>query len=137
MGDLDRALSAYERALLHNPNSLPGLTQIAGIARIRENYTKVRRDVSLPTDVCRSFPDTFFFLFLHTSKLNLSPAPIHPDLSPFPFRLSSISSACSNSSKTTEKSGALLVRINVIGPLSRVPGKSTFSDIMYSQATAT
>ncbi|KAL5535069.1 SSN6 [Sanghuangporus sanghuang] len=40
MGDLDRALSAYERALLHNSNSLPGLTQVAGIARIRENYTK-------------------------------------------------------------------------------------------------
>ncbi|EJD04484.1 uncharacterized protein FOMMEDRAFT_19703 [Fomitiporia mediterranea MF3/22] len=40
MGDLDRALSAYERALQHNPNSLPGLTQVAGIARIRENYSK-------------------------------------------------------------------------------------------------
>ncbi|KAI5120544.1 hypothetical protein M0805_000273 [Coniferiporia weirii] len=40
MGDLDRALSAYECALRHNPHSLPGLTQVAGIARIRENYSK-------------------------------------------------------------------------------------------------
>ncbi|KAH8120724.1 hypothetical protein DFH11DRAFT_1500001 [Phellopilus nigrolimitatus] len=40
MGDLDRALSAYESALRHNPHSLPGLTQVAGIARIRENYSK-------------------------------------------------------------------------------------------------
>lgn len=137
MGDLDRALSAYERALLHNPNSLPGLTQIAGIARIRENYTKVRRDVSLPTDVCRSFPDTFFFFPFFTRPNSIYLPLRSTPISPFPFRLSSISSACSNSSKTTEKSGALLVRINVIGPLSRVPGKSTFSDIIYSQATAT
>lgn len=42
IGDLDRALSAYENALRHNPHSLPGLTQVAGIARIRENYVKVR-----------------------------------------------------------------------------------------------
>ena len=42
MGDLDRALSAYEAALRHNPHSVAGLTQVAGIARIRENYTKVR-----------------------------------------------------------------------------------------------
>ena len=41
MGDLDRALSAYENALRHNPHSLPGLTNVAGIARIRENYSKV------------------------------------------------------------------------------------------------
>ena len=43
IGDLDRALSAYENALRHNPHSLAGLTQVAGIARIRENYTKVSR----------------------------------------------------------------------------------------------
>ena len=41
MGDLDRALTAYERALQHNPSSIPGLTQVAGIARVRENYVKV------------------------------------------------------------------------------------------------
>lgn len=41
MGDLEHALSAYENALRHNPNSLPGLTQVAGIARIKENYPKV------------------------------------------------------------------------------------------------
>ncbi|TDL15850.1 hypothetical protein BD410DRAFT_902365 [Rickenella mellea] len=40
MGDLDRALSAYENALRHNPLSVSGLTQVAGIARIRENYPK-------------------------------------------------------------------------------------------------
>ncbi|KAF7319823.1 TPR-REGION domain-containing protein [Mycena kentingensis (nom. inval.)] len=40
MGDLDHALSAYENALRHNPLSLAGLTQVAGIARIKENYPK-------------------------------------------------------------------------------------------------
>ncbi|TFY61684.1 hypothetical protein EVG20_g6962, partial [Dentipellis fragilis] len=38
MGDLEHALSAYEHALRHNPLSVPGLTQVAGIARIKENY---------------------------------------------------------------------------------------------------
>ncbi|EIM83322.1 TPR-like protein [Stereum hirsutum FP-91666 SS1] len=38
MGDLEHALSAYENALRHNPMSIPGLTQVAGIARIKENY---------------------------------------------------------------------------------------------------
>ena len=42
MGDSDRALSAYENALRHNPHSLDALTQVAGIARIRENNSKVR-----------------------------------------------------------------------------------------------
>ncbi|XP_006454818.1 hypothetical protein AGABI2DRAFT_190053 [Agaricus bisporus var. bisporus H97] len=40
MGDLEHALSAYEHALRHNPMSLSGLTQVAGIARIKENYAK-------------------------------------------------------------------------------------------------
>ncbi|KAJ7226106.1 TPR-like protein [Mycena pura] len=40
MGDLDHALSAYESALRHNPMSMAGLTQVAGIARIKENYPK-------------------------------------------------------------------------------------------------
>ncbi|KAF7437305.1 hypothetical protein PC9H_004144 [Pleurotus ostreatus] len=40
MTDLDHALSAYENALRHNPVSLAGLTQVAGIARIKENYPK-------------------------------------------------------------------------------------------------
>ncbi|KAJ3489389.1 hypothetical protein NLI96_g2166 [Meripilus lineatus] len=40
MGNLEHALSAYENALRHNPMSLPGLTQVAGIARIKENYPK-------------------------------------------------------------------------------------------------
>jgi hypothetical protein len=38
MGDLDHAQSAYDSALRHNPASLPGLTQVASIARIKENY---------------------------------------------------------------------------------------------------
>ncbi|KAG8766254.1 glucose repression mediator protein [Ceratobasidium sp. 428] len=38
MNDLDRALAAYEHAIRHNPHSIAGLTQIAGIARVRENY---------------------------------------------------------------------------------------------------
>ncbi|KAI0035275.1 hypothetical protein K488DRAFT_43617, partial [Vararia minispora EC-137] len=38
MGDLDHALSAYEHAIRHNAFSIPGLTQVAGIARIKENF---------------------------------------------------------------------------------------------------
>ena len=41
MGDLEHALSAYENALRHNATSVSGLTQVAGIARIKENYPKV------------------------------------------------------------------------------------------------
>ena len=55
MGDTDRALSAYENALRHNPHSMEGLTQVAGIARIRENYSKV----SLMT--CRSITPSFSY----------------------------------------------------------------------------
>ncbi|KAJ3709461.1 hypothetical protein C8R42DRAFT_730079 [Lentinula raphanica] len=42
MGDLEHALSAYENALRHNPMSLSGLTQVAGIARIKENYPSLQ-----------------------------------------------------------------------------------------------
>ncbi|KAI0063142.1 TPR-like protein, partial [Artomyces pyxidatus] len=38
MGDLEHADTAYGNALRHNPLSIPGLTQVAGIARIKENY---------------------------------------------------------------------------------------------------
>ena len=41
MGNSEHALSAYENALRHNPNSLAGLVQVAGIARIKEDYQKV------------------------------------------------------------------------------------------------
>lgn len=41
MGNLEHALSAYGNALRHNPMSLAGLTQVAGIARIKKNYPKV------------------------------------------------------------------------------------------------
>ncbi|KAH0838714.1 TPR-like protein [Lanmaoa asiatica] len=40
MCDLEHAITAYENALRHNPISLSGLTQVAGIARIKENYPK-------------------------------------------------------------------------------------------------
>lgn len=45
MGNTEHALSAYENALRHNPDSLPGLIQVAGIARIKEDYQKVGRDL--------------------------------------------------------------------------------------------
>ncbi|KAI0271583.1 hypothetical protein BC834DRAFT_451253 [Gloeopeniophorella convolvens] len=38
MGDLEHAATAYDNALRHNPMSTAGLTQVAGIARIKENY---------------------------------------------------------------------------------------------------
>ncbi|KAG5654344.1 hypothetical protein H0H81_004298 [Sphagnurus paluster] len=40
MGDLEHALAAYQNALRHNPMSLSGLTQVAGIFRIKEDYPK-------------------------------------------------------------------------------------------------
>lgn len=46
MGNLEHALSAYENALRHNPMSLAGLTQVAGIARIKENYPKVSNELA-------------------------------------------------------------------------------------------
>ena len=54
MGNLEHALSAYENALRHNPNSLAGLIQVAGIARIKEDYQKVGRHLG-PTVPPRSF----------------------------------------------------------------------------------
>jgi hypothetical protein len=45
MGDLEHAATAYENALRHNPMSIPGLTQVAGIARIKENYPMVSLSV--------------------------------------------------------------------------------------------
>ncbi|KAG6820239.1 hypothetical protein H0H93_003602 [Arthromyces matolae] len=54
MGDLDHALTAYENALRHNPMSLSGLTQVAGIFRIKENYPRAveyfQRVLSLQED---------------------------------------------------------------------------------------
>jgi hypothetical protein len=57
MGDLENALNAYENALRHNPMSLAGLTQVAGIARIKENYPKV--SIQCP-----------FFVRLFLSRIN-------------------------------------------------------------------
>ena len=55
MGDLDHALAAYENALRHNPMSLPGLTQVASIARIKENYPKVILLTSFAALRCHTF----------------------------------------------------------------------------------
>ncbi|KAG5732078.1 General transcriptional corepressor ssn6 [Termitomyces sp. T112] len=54
MGDLEHALTAYENALRHNSMSLSGLTQVAGIFRIKENYPRAveyfQRVLSLQED---------------------------------------------------------------------------------------
>jgi tetratricopeptide (TPR) repeat protein len=47
MNDLDFALTAYEHALRHNPRCVPALSQVAGIARIKENYHKVLNLISV------------------------------------------------------------------------------------------
>ena len=49
MGDLEHALTAYENALRHNPMSLSGLTQVAGIFRIKENYPRVSSPLVFPS----------------------------------------------------------------------------------------
>lgn len=56
MGDLDHALSAYENALRHNPMSMSGLQQVAGISRIKENYPKVRALLSISLLDFLTFP---------------------------------------------------------------------------------
>ncbi|KAI8826158.1 uncharacterized protein EV422DRAFT_155897 [Fimicolochytrium jonesii] len=40
MGDLDRAMHAYEEALRHNPHSTKALTQAAALCRTREQFSK-------------------------------------------------------------------------------------------------
>jgi hypothetical protein len=55
MNNLEHALSAYENALRHNPNSLTGLIQVAAISRIKEDYQKVGRGPFGPMIPCRSF----------------------------------------------------------------------------------
>ncbi|KAG6831633.1 hypothetical protein H0H92_008710 [Tricholoma furcatifolium] len=54
MGDMEHALTAYENALRHNPMSVSGLTQVAGIFRIKENYPRAveyfQRVLSLQED---------------------------------------------------------------------------------------
>lgn len=46
MNDPDRAENAYEHALRHNPESERALTQVASIARSRDDFPKVRRHAS-------------------------------------------------------------------------------------------
>jgi glucose repression mediator protein len=40
MRDLEQAQTAYEHAVRHNPNSIPALTYVAAVCRVRENYNK-------------------------------------------------------------------------------------------------
>lgn len=40
MNDQDRALSAFENALRHNPSSVLGLNAVASIARGRDDFDK-------------------------------------------------------------------------------------------------
>jgi general transcriptional corepressor CYC8 len=42
LGDLDKAMHAYEAALRHNPYSVPALTQLAAACRSKEQYGKVQ-----------------------------------------------------------------------------------------------
>jgi hypothetical protein len=41
LNDTDRANAAYEHALRHNPTSVSALTQVAGMARVKEDFHKV------------------------------------------------------------------------------------------------
>ena len=40
MGNLDEAMGAYERALRHNPQSIPAMTAISCVLRTREEFQK-------------------------------------------------------------------------------------------------
>ena len=64
MGNLEHALSAYENALRHNSHSLPGLTQVAGIARIKENYPKV----SVRSNLARRPSRTPSYVIVHSHR---------------------------------------------------------------------
>ena len=88
MGDLEHALSAYENALRHNALSVSGLTQVAGIARIKENYSKV--NIYPPHRTSRSH-----------------------DVTSSHFRPLIISNVFSISKKTTERYGVLWVCLNI------------------------
>jgi general transcriptional corepressor CYC8 len=69
MGDLEHAQSAYESALRHNPISMSGLTQVAGIARIKENYPMVSPSVTLFPIWIRVFLVLLFSPFHPSSSL--------------------------------------------------------------------
>jgi glucose repression mediator protein len=47
LGDTDRADAAYEHALRHNPGSVSALTQVAGMARVKEDFHRVSSSQSL------------------------------------------------------------------------------------------
>jgi hypothetical protein len=63
LGDIDRAVNAYDSALRHNPYSITALTQIASIFRGREQYVKVYFLLS-PCKIFTSRPLNFFSVFL-------------------------------------------------------------------------
>jgi len=89
MNNLDLALTAYEHALRHNPRCVPALSQVAGIARIKENYPKVSSGLVC---ICRvffsvldplpGFPLLFHFVGVRTghasSPFELGVAVIYP-----------------------------------------------------------
>ena len=104
MGNLELALSAYENALRHNPMSLSGLTQVAGIARIKENYPKVRsRTLSRRQCIGLSsaHPLTLSARATGPFSLDRSARSHASSLS----RQSSISNVSSTCSRTTARSG--------------------------------
>lgn len=76
MNDLDFALTAYEHALRHNPRCVPALSQVAGIARIKENYPKVcnraRRQSYLlrPALPCLALPWDSSYSFVYQGDAN-------------------------------------------------------------------
>lgn len=104
MGDLEHALSAYENALRHNPTSVSGLTQVAGIARIKENYPKVSFPYPfLPPAFCRAYPRLFL-----SSTLQLFVS-IRMTSDYFLFRLSITFRGCCSWRRTMARYGVLSV----------------------------
>jgi len=55
MGDLDRALGAYERALIINSQSWGALTMAAHVCRCKEDYGRVSPVSHLLLSLSRSF----------------------------------------------------------------------------------
>ena len=110
MGNLEHALSAYEHALRHNSHSLPGLTQVAGIARIKENYPKVHVRTNLIRHRLHVFHLTSCSIIPDLSARTLIFSRIH--------RLSSTSRLPSRCRVTTAKSGPRSVRPTPVCPRS-------------------
>ncbi len=56
MGDLDRALGAYERALIINSQSWAALTMAAHVCRCKEDYGRVSPVTNLLSPLPSRFP---------------------------------------------------------------------------------